>query len=96
MFRAVCCGCINQKVDYCSGKSDLPAGPGSPVIAHKQERQQQHHCKHAEVQVHGWGAMKLCEMVDGEGTGRTQCQEAKWQKFISFAWRISKIIKCGR
>lgn len=47
----------------------------SPVIAHKQERQE--HCKHAKVQVHGWGAMKPCEMVDGKGAGRTHHQGSK-------------------
>lgn len=50
---------------------------GSPVIAHKQERQRQEHCKRAKEQVHGWGAMKPCEMVDGKGAGRTHHQGSK-------------------
>lgn len=50
---------------------------GSPVIAHKQERQRQEHCKHAKVQVHGQGAMKPCETADGEGAGRTHHQGSK-------------------
>lgn len=50
---------------------------GSPVIAHKQERQRQEHCKHAKVQARGWGAMKPYEMVDGKGAGRTHHQGSK-------------------
>lgn len=50
---------------------------GSPVIAHKQERQRQEHCKRAKEQVHGWGAMKPCEMVDGKEAGRTHHQGSK-------------------
>lgn len=50
---------------------------GSPVIAHKQERQRQEHCKRAKVQARGWGAMKPYEMVDGKGAGRTHHQGSK-------------------
>lgn len=50
---------------------------GSPVTAHKRERQRQEHCKHAEVQARGRGAMKPRETVDGKGAGGTHHQGSK-------------------